>query len=181
MALESLLEKIVLTSRPRLRTTVSRTLMRATYVMRASVVMANVAPRILGPSFSAGFEGRAGPPGLDMIHGSQHSTSSSIPMNLVEKMWDHYMQKHWSKCFASRPRDPRFDAARGGKSSHTTCDAMTMGWQIGKVKCTRMKLRKSKNFVRRGCLHQLAGSPCFSGHGSAGAVFLVDMEQSRTT
>jgi hypothetical protein len=137
-------------------------------VMRASAVMANVAPRILGPSFSAGFEGRAGPPGLDMIHGSQHSTSSSIPMNLVEKMWDHYMQKQWSKCFASRPRDPRFDAARGGKSSHTTCDAMTMGWHIGKVNCTRMKPRKARTLR--------AGVVCIS---SLGVLVLADMAPQR--
>jgi hypothetical protein len=62
---------VILTSMPTPRTRKIREYIRAEYVTKASTVMAMVAPMILGPASSAGFDGgggiRGGAVEFDMI------------------------------------------------------------------------------------------------------------------
>ncbi len=121
--------------------------MRAMYVIRASDVMANVAPRIRGPAFSSGFEGSGGPPGLDMI-----CVRSCRQGRCQEISWRRRSaNKVVERLLCVSTWEARASTDRGPKSSRRAATPSSFHGQIcDDVEADPMRLAERKNLGIRG-------------------------------
>jgi hypothetical protein len=71
------------------------------------------------------------------------------------------VQKNW-RTGEVYPPGTRILHVSGAKRSHTSCDAISTGWHLGKVKVRPSETFARENLVSRGCLHEVPGSPWVS-------------------